>query len=100
MKVHSWNFFFLLGLFFCFCISFCLPKSLSKRVFFFLFFFFLFVSFLIISSIFLLTKLISGTQNEIYFVIKRVREHSDLKWQLDFVKKEKHTKQEENKMEK
>ena len=69
-------------------------------MFFFLFFFFLFVSFLIISSIFLLTKLISGTQNEIYFVIKRVREHGDLKWQLDFVKKEKHTKQEENKMEK
>ena len=67
-----------------------------------MFFCFFFVSLFIISSIFLLTKLISGTQNEIYFVRKRVKEHGDLKWQLDFVKieKEKHTKQEENKMEK
>ena len=57
-----------------------------------MFFSFFFVSLLIIS----------GTQNEIYFVRKRVKEHGDLKWQLDFVKieKEKHTKQEENKMEK
>ena len=88
MKVHPWNFFFLLGIFFVSVFLFVYTNDFPKECF----FSFFFVSLLIIS----------GTQNEIYFVRKRVKEHGDLKWQLDFVKieKEKHTKQEENKMEK
>lgn len=109
----SWNFFFFLVFF-----SFCLPKSLSKRVLFsfslildlFLFWYFIYSSFafwkykvLASAQQFNLFKLAinplrshvspNGNQTHFsnsewnWFVIRRVREHSDLKWQLNIPKR-------------